>query len=334
MSSPVDPSRAAHGTGEALAFVASLVLGAVFVLSAATKILSPKAFLSTLETYQVLPAAWNLPAATGVVGLELGLGLLFLLGPGRRTAAWIALPLVVAFIGLVAHAMRAGLKECGCFGEVLSMPPRAELILDIVLLILVLLVLRHGRSLELGSPLVAPTLGWGGLALGGALFLAGGPVSAGSQTLDSTRVDLDLLAQADPPLEITDDAFLFFFSADCDHCWAYAGAVQLMQDRLEGIEVHAVTFSDRTSLEQFREAFHPTYPIHVLDEDLFDRVTDMYPAAVWIQAGEVAGTWSGFVPSHREIAEAGGYSYRPVPDAAPDPSDAPGSLFGGPVRGR
>lgn len=302
-----DPGRSIWSP---LALVAAILVGSVLIFSAYTKILSPKAFVASVESYGLLPTSLVLPGATGLIGLEIALGLMLVLGPGRRIAAFITLPLVLLFIGMVTYAMQVGLEECGCFGEVIKMEPRQELFVDIVLLALTGLVIWKGRGVEIGSPHVAPTLGWGGLALGAALFLAAGPALSEVEGLDLSMEDLAVLAQADPPLEIGEDAFLFFFAADCDHCWAFAGGVQLMHDRVEGLPVHAVTYSDRLSLDSFREAFAPTYPIHVLDRRAFDALVANYPAGIWIQAGGISQTWAGFVPSHRQIVEGGGYSYR------------------------
>lgn len=339
-TTPRNTSR--DGVWSSLALVAAILVGGVLIFSAYTKILSPKAFVASVESYGLLPSWALLPGTTGLIGLEIALGLLLILGPGRRVAAWITLPLVLMFIAMVSYAMRTGLEECGCFGEVLKMEPRQELFVDLVLLGLTGLVLWKGRSLELGSRLVAPTLGWGGLVVGAAIFLAAGPAVSSSEELDLRWSDLSVLEQAQPPLVLGEDAFLFFFAADCDHCWAFAGAVQLMHDRVEGLPVHAITFSDRLSLDAFRDAFQPTYPIHVLDRAVFDRLVATYPAGVWIQAGGISQTWAGFVPSHRQIAESGGYLYRETP-AAPlggegaiteeSPTSALPS-FGGTLSGR
>ena len=337
----MNPTRTTESTRSGpwsgLALVAAMLVGAVLIFSAITKMISPKAFVASVESYGVLPPSLVLPGATGLIGLEVALGLMLILGPGRRTAAWITVPLVLMFIGMVSYAMRAGLEDCGCFGEVVKMQPSHELILDFVLLALTALVVWRGQNLDLGSPLVAPTLGWGGLALGAALFLAGGPVASSQATLDVDMQDLAVLEEANPPLDLGEDAFLFFFSADCDHCWAYAGAVQLMHDRVEGLPVHAVTFSDPLSLAAFEEAFEPSYPIHIIDRAAFDGLLTEYPAAVWIQAGGVSQTWAGYVPSHRQIVEAGGYFYRETPPEEETPAPAAsGALpdFGGTVGTR
>jgi hypothetical protein len=152
-----------------------------------------------------------------------------------------------------------------------------------------------------------------------------------------------VLATAEPPLTLPRDGLLFFFGAECHDCWSFAGAVQLASERLEGFEVAGVSFSDPQALEEFRETFGATYPIHHLDDPKFRRISKTVPLAVWIEGGQIAGAWNGHVPSHRELAELGGYEIvegplqsRETPTVGGDGPSGSGSvgLFGGTVGAR
>jgi len=159
-------------------------------------------------------------------------------------------------------------------------------------------------------------------------------VVSGEESLDIVRDDLAVLAQADPPLALPHDGFLFFFSADCDHCWAYAGGVELMARRVRGLEVVGVTMSGPMEMEAFREAFQPSYPIHQLTPREFNDLVDNYPAGIWIQGGQIAGTWAGFVPGLRQIAEEGGYFYEEPESGHLNATGSDPSPFGGTLRSR
>lgn len=314
---------------------AAAFTGLVLAFSALTKFLSPKAFVATIGDYGLFPEALILPIGTGAAALEFALGLMLLFGIGRMIATRIAVPLVIAFVLLIIRAIATGMTDCGCFGEVVAMPPAVELILDLVLLGALAIVWRGGEDLSAARGRFATGFGWVTLCLGAVIFLARGPVVGGAETLDIERDDLAVLALADPPLPLPQEGFLFFFSADCDHCWAYAGGVELMAQRVRGLEVVGVTLSGPAEMEAFNEAFRPSYPIHALPPREFNALVDNYPAGIWIQGGEIAGTWAGFVPGLRQIAEEGGYFYEPVEEEfrAVDSDDA-ASRFGGPLRGR
>ena len=321
-----------------IAVASAMLVGAVLLFSAVTKMLAAPSFIATIQDFEMLPAFLILPGATMLIGLEFGLALMLILGPGRKFAAWVTAPLAAIFMVFNTIAIQKGLTDCGCFGEVVKVAPQQELILNGVMLVLAVLVSRYAPVFQVPA-MVASTIGWGGLALGAALFLMGGPVVAADDGgLELTMDDLAVLEQASPPVDLSQDTFMYFFSADCDHCWAYAGGVQAMHERVEGLNVVGITNSDPMALEAFEDAFLPTYPIHRLEPSLFDQLVPMYPGAVFVQAGGVAGTWSGYVPSHRQIAEGYGYFYREVPSAsagesAPAEGGAGGAaeLFGGTV---
>jgi hypothetical protein len=317
-----------------LAPLAAALTGLVLAFSALTKFLSPKAFVSTIGDYGIFADWIVLPLATGAVAAELALGLMLISGIGRRFAARLAIPLVAAFILLLIRALAIGMTDCGCFGEVVSLPIPAEIALDVVLLALLLIVVRAGADFPGTGGRIATTFGWVTLCLGAVIFLARGPVVGGEESLDIVRDDLAVLAQAEPPLALPQDGFLFFFSADCDHCWAYAGGVELMARRVRGLEVIGVTLSGPMEMEAFREAFQPSYPIHQLTPRQFNDLVDNYPAGIWIQGGQIAGTWAGFVPGLRQIVEQGGYFYKEPEDTPFNATGSDSSPFGGTLRSR
>jgi hypothetical protein len=329
------PQNSAPGWMVRLAPLAAAFTGLVLAFSALTKFINPKAFVATVSDYGIFPEGLVLPVATGAAAVEFALGLMLISGIGRRMAARIAVPLVIAFVLLILRALSIGLTDCGCFGEVIKIPPVYELVLDGVLLVALYVVLRAGADFPATGGRVATTFGWVALCVGAVIFLARGPVVSAEETLDVVYDDLAVLAQAEPPLPIPHDGFLFFFSADCDHCWAYVGGVELMARRVRGLEVIGVTLSGPAEMDSFREAFQPSFPIHTLTPRQFNDLVDTYPAGIWIQDGRIARTWAGFVPGLREIAEEGGYSYEAAATPAFNSIGASGdSPFGGTLRGR
>jgi hypothetical protein len=326
-----------------LALLASMLVGAVLLFSAYTKILAPQAFVATITQFGLLPHGLELMVATGLIGIEFALAVLLLTGISRRLAATLTLPLLLGFIALLIYAMRLGMESCGCFGESLKIPPPVEIVIDSVLVLLIGVVLWRGEDVRVPGSL-ASVLGWGSLCLGAALFLAAGPAASGEHPLKVEASQLQVLAQAQPPLTLPRDGLLFFFSADCPHCWAFAGTVEGLATRLENFAVHGVTLSDAQALADFTRDFAPSYPIHMLSSAQFHQITDEYPAALWLQGGQIVEGWAGFVPSHKEIASEGGYLLRegplvpvqePVPTDSTTESAPPGSgLFGGPIKAR
>ena len=177
------------------------------------------------------------------------------------------------------------------------------------------------------------------------LFLAGGP-TAGNGSSTRLEVDAQSLASLEgavPPLHLPEDGLIFLFSADCEHCWSFAGGVQMTAESLKDFQVIGVTFSGEPALSHFREAFRPSYPIYRISATAFKELIPSWPGAIWIQRGQVAQGWSNFVPSHLELSDLGGYEIRRTKDlpgsqqkssGSSPPVSSPATLFGGAVSGR
>jgi uncharacterized membrane protein YphA (DoxX/SURF4 family) len=97
--------------------LARLALGGVFLVAGALKVGDPDASVRAVQAYRLLPT--DVAEVVGYVlpAVEIGLGLLLLLGLMTRVAAVAALILLVAFVIFVSSAWARGLSiDCGCFG--------------------------------------------------------------------------------------------------------------------------------------------------------------------------------------------------------------------------
>src|SRR6476661_6646291 len=101
-----------------VALALRLVLGAVFVYAAYTKLRqSWLLFALSIDSYQLLPEWAVLALARTLPWLELLLGLLLLSGFWLRYASIVATLVLGVFFGvmIVAYGRGAGI-DCGCFG--------------------------------------------------------------------------------------------------------------------------------------------------------------------------------------------------------------------------
>jgi uncharacterized membrane protein YphA (DoxX/SURF4 family) len=98
--------------------VASLVLGAVFVVSGVTKISAPTQWRAQSADLGV-PG----PIATVVPFVELGVGALLVAQLARSFAAMVAAVLLVAFTALLVVRLSQGRRPpCACFGAFSTKP--------------------------------------------------------------------------------------------------------------------------------------------------------------------------------------------------------------------
>jgi uncharacterized membrane protein YphA (DoxX/SURF4 family) len=100
-----------------LGLLVRLGLAAVWLVSGAIKVAAPGQFYSAVQAYQLFSPGLASLISAAVPFLELGLGLLLLLGLGTRLVAVVSALLLLAYIAGVAQSWARGLTiDCGCFG--------------------------------------------------------------------------------------------------------------------------------------------------------------------------------------------------------------------------
>ena len=101
----------------AIGLLVRLGLAAVFLTSGTVKALDPRETLVAVRGYQLFSSSVASVIASVLPFLEIGLGLLLLVGMATRLAAILGAMLLLAFIAGVISAAARGLSiDCGCFG--------------------------------------------------------------------------------------------------------------------------------------------------------------------------------------------------------------------------
>ncbi len=101
-----------------IGLLARLGLGGVLLYAGYLKAFTPDKSMMAVRAYELLPI-W-LANAFGIIlpWLEMGAGLLLIVGVAVRYAAIFGAVLMVAFIIAIAQAWARGLSiDCGCFGD-------------------------------------------------------------------------------------------------------------------------------------------------------------------------------------------------------------------------
>lgn len=111
--------------GQTLLLLGRLVVAAIFLFAAYSKLLQPTTSLATnrtffalqVDSYQLLPQWAVMAVASTLPWFELALGLALAAGYPRRTAAAVASLLLLGFFGVMLRTYFKGLQiNCGCFG--------------------------------------------------------------------------------------------------------------------------------------------------------------------------------------------------------------------------
>jgi uncharacterized membrane protein YphA (DoxX/SURF4 family) len=94
-----------------------IVLGALFIWAAITKLPDMAAFAQDVANYRVVPAVVVPFIAAAVVGIELLAGAALVSGFLARPAAIVIAALLAVFTAFIAQALLRGIDlRCGCFG--------------------------------------------------------------------------------------------------------------------------------------------------------------------------------------------------------------------------
>jgi uncharacterized membrane protein YphA (DoxX/SURF4 family) len=103
-----------------------LILGAIFVYAAYTKLRAPwLEFAGSLNAFEILPESALEPVAKTLPWCELALGVGLISGIWQRWFALIASALLAFFFTVMVRSYAVGLKiDCGCFGPGEALGPK------------------------------------------------------------------------------------------------------------------------------------------------------------------------------------------------------------------
>jgi uncharacterized membrane protein YphA (DoxX/SURF4 family) len=99
-------------------FVLRILIAALFLFAAITKLFDPSLFAQQIANYQLTPWPGTAALAVFLPALELCVGICLLFGRWERGAlVWLAVLLAI-FSGALLSAIMRGLSiDCGCFGR-------------------------------------------------------------------------------------------------------------------------------------------------------------------------------------------------------------------------
>lgn len=235
-----------------LLILLSVLVGAVFLYSAYTKIYTLESFERfqyTMAEYVHLPWILAILGARILTGMEAALGLLIavhLFGRNKYVLK-IALWLLVAFsIYLVYLWVAVGNNvNCGCFGDAIWMSPSSSLIKNAVLALAILILMRYHKGLQMEwVKWLTPALL---LVITVAPFIVYPLPDNQPQWVTKGKRKLDLSALYAPGKTDAPKADLYkgkyvlaFFSLKCPHCKMAAYKMHVMKEKNPALPFHIV----------------------------------------------------------------------------------------------
>ena len=139
-----------------------LVLGGVLFAAGWLKIFTPAKSQMSVRAYEVLPISIANFLGIALPWLEVGFGILLILGIAVRLSAIVGGGLMIVFIAAISQAWARGLSiDCGCFGGGGTVAPGetkylSEILRDIGLALLALYLVRYPLTRFALEKLVKP----------------------------------------------------------------------------------------------------------------------------------------------------------------------------------
>ena len=273
-----------------LQLILRLLLGAVFIFSAASKLLGVGLFEIAIAEQGLLATREQAAyPARLVIAFELFLGVaLFFPFYLKRIILPLAVVTLAAFTLLQGYQMTFGeqTKDCGCFGALLPMSSGESLAKNIILLGLGLWLFKTTR-VEKKKFIVPASLAVASVTA--VLWLA--PVH---RDYDETFAKFTQFEKAGRVDLTSGDKLVAVFNADCEHCQETARELSALAAKNANFPpVYVLMFSENeAALSAFAEKTHTNYPYHLISaQDFFALIGNSPPRVYWLQGGKIRTRW-------------------------------------------
>lgn len=280
--------------------VAAWLLGAVFIVSAVSKLFS----LGAVELYVVqqhlLPSREMAAYAMRLlIAAELCLGLAcFQRAKMRQFTLPAIFWLLVFFSVYLAYLafVRKDTESCHCFGELIRMSPLESLFKNGVLIALVLYVFWGTKGWPAGAWFVP-----GGLAVASLLaVLVGFPVrqisvqpSGKVASAEKSRFAEFRAFSDGRTADLTKGTCLaVFVSLDCDHCRALVTSLVDAESQRALPPVYLLCLGEESEIPSFLNDTGAEFPyLCIKPETFFDFIKELPPRLYLLQEGQVRAFW-------------------------------------------
>jgi len=275
---------------ERISFALRLLLGAVFIFSAISKLLGAGLFeIAIVEQGLLATREQAAYPARLMIAFELFLGAaLFFPFYLKRIILPLAIVALAAFTLLQGYQMTFGeqTKDCGCFGALLPMSSGESLAKNIILLGLGLWLFKTTRA-EKRNFMVPVSLAIASVTA--VLWFA--PVR---RNYDETFAKYTQFEKAGR-VDLTGGSKLVaVFNADCEHCQETARELgALVAKNANFPPIYVLIFGENAAaISAFAEKTATNYPYHLLTEqDFFALIGNSPPRVYWLQDGKVKARW-------------------------------------------
>jgi uncharacterized membrane protein YphA (DoxX/SURF4 family) len=270
-----------------------LSTGLIFLFSGFSKAIDSQAFINKLWEYGFGYFGYLAPL---VSSLEIYLGLSILLRYNVRISLFVGLILTSLFsIIFLFGNFFLGVKECGCFGEIIHLTTTETIIKNLFLIIGFTYLLkgkiesRANKPIQLLVLLVsAISFSLSGYTIDNSLVSTFTFNKLEGKSISETKLSNISMFSKDGNFTI------FVYSPICDHCWnATANVKEINESKLFGDVIGVISTSKMDFLQDYEKSFTPNFKTVVVDKKtLLHTFGNGYPKLLIIRNGKIVKVYN------------------------------------------
>ena len=260
----------------------SLLIGIIFLFSGASKGIDILAFAQHLQRFQIPLLFYFSPI---IISVEIFLGFIFILNySSNRIKIYTILFLVILTIVFLYGYYILNIKDCSCFGNLVSFSIE-QFLLKNLFLIGILLILLNYQSIN-------RSINWQFIV---PLIFSGITLLITTLDLNKERNNVfDIIGKTNKVLSAqiksTGNELVFVFNPNCPHCMAAIKTLnKLSQDKdlNSVIGIYPEGYS-KLDLEAFIKKTNPIFKIRPFKEDVtLAKLINAYPTFIYFENGVI-----------------------------------------------
>jgi thioredoxin-related protein len=280
-----------------IAYLATLIVGLVFLVTGVVKALSSRKFIEHISQYRILPGQIILPVGVTFIGLEcfLGAALILHMYPQGLVPGTLAL-LIFLSITTVWSTSSGRTEDCGCYGGLAIITPTQSILLNLGYISLIGLAWYY-------SVANYETADWKWILSSVLLVLA---LISAQKSLQEPIVDFSYLKvgkqwQArwleNSPQDLQQGIhFIVFLGQECPYCKRWVPLLNVMNAQAHLPQVTAAMTLEDEEIEAFKAKHLVHFPVVSMNRLLFSYMAEAVPTAVLVIDGKIENVAEGEIP--------------------------------------
>ena len=280
-----------------IAYLATFIVGLVFLVTGTVKALSSLKFIQHIAEYRIFSPRLIVPVAVTFIGIECALGIALIL---HEFPEWIvpgtAILLVLLSIITFWSTSTGRTEDCGCYGGLAIITPTQSILLNVVYVSLMGLAFYYPVANY-------ETATWQWIVA--LVFLVLGSLFA-QQSQQNPLVDFSYLKEGKQWKKIwlknisqdlqNGTHFLVFLGPECPYCKRWVPLLNIMNANPDLPNVMGIMTLNEAGIKEFKAKHLVHFPVVTMNKILFSYMVDGVPTAVLVKDGKMDSISMGQMP--------------------------------------